>query len=604
MTTSPALALVEAMGSDITLEQLFEQTNKKPRTAILYIRVSSLREIRRMNGEITTETQEMNSRAFAAREGIEVIDVVFDLNISGRREKFLSRKIVPTIERIGKGEADCVIVYNVSRWGRSTIESRLSEVMLWEAGGRLLSATEPNDERTSTGKFTRTQLYAIAELQSDQIGDSWRAAHQNRLGRKLPRDGRPRLGYIYHREEGLQAEYRQDPVVAPLLAQAYRDVINGVSMWQVTRNLRAKGVTMPGKDTLITYMGLRTALDSGFGAGKIIVNTTDKVNGPKFLPGAQEPVITQAEWAAYLKKRPELRKNARPLAPKLALQGHVHCGTCQTRMDVDRRSNGDHRYVCKRNQGQVTSTRKGCALPTGIRAALVDGAVMGWLDDMINNKTKLDQATVDRIAAADRAQANLGSLEKELATHQKIRQNYLRMRAEEKIESDEELDEMMAPVKAKIREIELAMHEAQRQIQVHQLPSMDAFESVLMGFVAKMNGEHLNKALSTVLKGVYVGTGKTASSPGKLDIIGLWEDREPNVFVAKVRGVDHNEGKHCSRCLKFKTAESFYRRTKGRDAGKLSSWCRECQSQYYQNEYRPPRRPKPRATAEPVATPE
>ena len=108
--------------SDITLDELFAATNARPKTAFGYIRASSLREKRKQQGDITTETQTDYIRSFAQREGIDIVGWIPDLNISGRREKFLSRKIMPAIERIKAGEAEAVIVYNVSRWGRSSVD--------------------------------------------------------------------------------------------------------------------------------------------------------------------------------------------------------------------------------------------------------------------------------------------------------------------------------------------------------------------------------------------------------------------------------------------------------------------------------------------------
>lgn len=585
MTTSLSL-------SDITLDELFERTNARPKTAIVYIRVSSMRELRKMQGEITTETQDDYCKSFAAREGIKIVDVVTDLNVSGRRDKFLSRKVLPTIGRIKSGEADCVIVYNVSRWGRSTIENMISEATLWEAGGRLLSATEPNDEKTTMGKFTRQQLYTMAELQSNQIGDGWRAAHHNRLKKQLPRDGRPRLGYTYTRHGVGSAEYAIDPVTGPVLAEAYRSFIRGETLHGITRRLRAQGVTLPSDPTKpITHMVLRTALDSGFGAGKIVVNTKDSDGGRRYLPGAQQPVITAEEWDAYQKRRAVVRSGGRPTRPKIALQGHVYCGACFRKMHVDRTRNGD-KYQCTANHSAVTSTRPMCPNPTGIRAQIVDRAVQEWLRGFLMSTEKLDQIKLERAVAAQTATTDVQVLEQKLSGLKSARKNYIRLRATGAIETDEELEEMLIEINQEITEVETGINEGNRTATLHRLPEMDLFEATLSGWLSGMDSAILNRGLAKAIKGVYIGTGsKAEAGTGKIDIIGIWEDREPKVHLRVVRGVDHGVGKHCSKCLEYKTADQFYRRSTGRDAGRLSSWCRQCQSTYYRTEYQPGGKP-------------
>jgi site-specific DNA recombinase len=564
--------------SDITLDDLFALTNARPKTGFGYIRVSSLREIRRMQGEITTEVQTDYISSFADREGITIVGWILDLNVSGRREKFLSRKIMPTIKRVAAGEADCVVVYNVSRWGRSSIENQLSEASLWEAGGRLLSATEPNDEKTTTGRFTRQQLYSMAEYQSNLIRDSWVEAHKARLRRGLPRDGRPRLGYRYFRE-GAAATYTEDPVTGPLLATAYRKFLAGETRWAITQFLRSRGVTLPGdSDKLITYTVLCRALDSGFGAGKIVVNTEKT---PKYLPGVHEPVITPDEWELYLAKRHDGEQRGRPPGPKLALQGIMRCGSCHMAMATERQKDGNHKYSCRGRSRIVTSTNKPCPAPTAIRAELVNRALRQWLQNLLSDETECGRAHLQRALAARTAQASAQALSKELDALRATRRNYIRLRATEKIETDAELEELLAEVDAKIDAQQIAIRDVTQQIRAHEIPGDEVFRAVLYGWTeGQLDENAINKALAKLIRAVYVGKGKTASSPNKLDIIPMWEDRGPQVFLGQVRGVDHQAGKHCSRCLAWKAADDFYRRKSGRDAKALTSWCKGCTREY------------------------
>lgn len=565
---------------DITLEELFAQTNADPKTAIGYRRVSSLRE-KRKQVAISPEIQTEYIEAAAARHGITIVDWVDDMNISGRREQFLRRKVLPTIKRIRNGEADCVMVYNVSRWGRSTLESRISEAELWQAGGRLISATEPNDERSAVGKFTRTQLFAIAELQSDQIRESWLNAHRYRLKNQLPRDGRPRFGYVYVRDES-GARYEQDPETAPLLARAYREYLAGRSLWKITREFRAYGVKIAGTEKLITYMVLRRALDSGFGAGKLIVDAHS--DRPRYLPGAQQPVIEEAEWRAYRRTRDVSDANGKPLRVTFALKGLVYCGSCQHTLAPGRMKDGAIKLSCRGRSRVITSGSSPCPGPVGVRLAIVEDVVRRWIADHAEGTEDVrDEA--NRLAKLKAIKTDLKALRRELDIKRSYMRNLIRLHAAEKI-TEEEFDQERADADAEITRIEAAIEDADASTDVYEIPQSQTFTALLDGWrEGALDVGILNTALRKVIRGIYVGRGKAASSPNKIDILGAWETREPNVFLGRVRGIDHDEGKHCSRCLEWKKADRFYKRSKGRDSGALSSWCRECQRAYLKEKY-------------------
>jgi len=562
---------------DITLEELFAQTNPDPKTAIGYRRVSSLRE-KKKHMAISTEIQTEYIEAAAARDGIRIVDWVDDMNISGRREQFLRRKVLPTIERIRNGEADCVMVYNVSRWGRSTLESRISEAELWQAGGRLISATEPNDERSAVGKFTRTQLFAIAELQSDQIRESWLNGY--RLKNQLPRDGRPRFGYIYIRDES-GARYGQDPETAPLLARAYRETIAGKSLWTITREFRAHGVKIGGTEQLITYMVLRRALDSGFGAGKLIVDANS--DRPRYLPGAQRPVVSEAEWRAYQRTREWRGTNTKPPRVTFAVKGLVRCGACHHKLSPWRMKDGGIKLSCRGRSRVITSSSTPCLSPVGVRLAIVEDAVRQWLTDQAEGTEDVrDEA--NRRAKLKAIKTDAEALVREMEAKRSYKKNLIRLHASGRI-TEEEFDEERAAVEAELTKIEVALEEAADSREVYEIPPQQTFTALLDGWrEGVLDLGMLNAALTKVIRGIYVGRGKAASSPNKIDIVGTWETREPNVFLGRVRGIDHQEGKYCSRCLEWKTAEHFYRRNNGRDSGALSSWCRQCQRAYLRQE--------------------
>ena len=147
---------------------------------IAYVRVSTARD-----EMVAPEIQIDAMRAWAAQNHVPILDVVQDLDQSGRG--FAKRSVTSIIERIRGGEASGALVYNFSRFGRNATLALAHIAELEMAGGSILSATEPVDPETAIGRFTRTTALAVAELQSDQISDGWKAAIARRVEARPPR---------------------------------------------------------------------------------------------------------------------------------------------------------------------------------------------------------------------------------------------------------------------------------------------------------------------------------------------------------------------------------------------------------------------------------
>lgn len=565
-----------------------------PAAAFGYIRVSSFREQQRDEG-ISPEVQELAIRQFGAAHGIRIIDVISDLNINGGRERFLKRKILPTIERIKAREADAagVIVYNLSRWGRSQIESMISEAELKEAGGILLSTSEPNDTANAAGEFGRNILHGVAQLQRSIISDSWRSAHEARYRAGLPKDGKPRFGYLYKRDKENGARYEIDPERGPLLTQAYQRYLAGETLWSIATRYQSAGVTQAPSAThpeqtpgIITYSILERAMRSGFGAGLIISDARSAT--PSWRPGKQDPLITDAEWEAYKAKTFGVVKRRGPQAIQFPLRGLVFCGSCKGTMGIYSLGGGQYKLACRtRSAGITTTIKRECPSPVGVRAAIVEEAVREWL--RAHNKTDVDASRklVERQLKALKIQSDAAALQAKLESVQSFKLNLARNHARGGL-SDSEYDALRSEADAEEAELTASIAEANRTIRVHLIPPADAFDAVLHAWEQGIgNSTILNVALQQVIRGVYVGRGKSASSPDKFDIIAAWEDREPDVFLGGVRNVDHEAGKYCSRCLEWKNADGFYRRKSGKDSGSLTSWCRECTREYLRTKRTP-----------------
>lgn len=330
--------------------------------AIGYVRVSLERE-----EMLSPEIQRAAIEAHAARNGYTLGDVIEDLDRTGRN--FARAGVQDAISRVERGEADVVLVWKVSRFGRTRKDWYVNADRIEVAGGRLESATEDYDAATSTGRFTRGLLVELAAFESDRIGEGWKEVHANRRNRGLTTNGNPRYGY-QRTDDGV---YVPDPETAPILAGMYADAAAGMGPTTLAKRLNAAGV--PGPKGGAWYADrVNGILTSGFGAGYLSIG---KRSATTWVRGAHEAVVSEETWQAYLAVRAgRATGKSYTTAGKYVLSGLLRCGACGARMSsVPLQRGPGYAFLCSaykqgRHPTHVSVTRK--------RA---EATVLDWLRD-------------------------------------------------------------------------------------------------------------------------------------------------------------------------------------------------------------------------------
>lgn len=230
-------------------------------------------------------------------------------------------------------------------------------------------------------------MLALAELQSDPIGEGWRSIHAHSLAQGLPQNGGARFAYTRQQSRSDGDRYEQDAQTVPWLRLAYERFAAGISANEVDRQLNEASVPTR-RDGRWTPTTLLRVLDSGFGAGLLVVSPDSAADSThlvapgqdRFLPGAYEPAITADLWSAYRLRR----EKTRPLA-RATQEAHrlLRCGTCGRNLVRFKPSSTAGAGGTDRSEGfecnRSLRTGNPCPAPVSIRRHLGESAVERWL---------------------------------------------------------------------------------------------------------------------------------------------------------------------------------------------------------------------------------
>lgn len=491
-----------------------------------YVRVSMARE-----EMISPAIQRAAILDDARRARRQITGWVEDLDATGRNFR---RRVMEAIAAVEAGEAAEIGVYRYDRWGRNALECLANVQRVEDAGGAVVSAMERIDVETAMGRFTRRMAFDLAELQSDQIGDGWKAAHGSRVGRQLPASGTPRFGYVRlgrvpdpvrkhvfrpDVSDPAGERYVPDPVTGPVLASLYERYAAGEGIRSLTRELNEAGVptTRGGR---WGHSALLQVLASGFGAGLLRAHdpacrckrrSTYQCPRVIYHPGAQDPVIGPDVWEAF-RARMAARRSVpgRLQEPVYPLSGLLFCGTCGGRLtSTYNYGQAGWGYRCPR-RGEM----RDCATGVFIRRPVAEGAVLAWLAQWA--------ARIDAGAgtAAPRARARGDALaQREASLSRQLARLMARWAADGHME-EAAYEMARAPLLADLEAVRERMRAAQRAT------SAGDFRPVVAGLLAEwptFSPARRREMLSRLIAQVRVHhTGRR--EPPRIEIIPAWED--------------------------------------------------------------------------------
>lgn len=146
------------------MEELYSA--RKGRRCVIYIRVSSERQVQ----GYSLEGQKRYLKEWAEFEGMSVSEIYVEPGKSGKsitgREVF--QKMLDDIST-GNVDADYVVVFKLSRFGRNAKDILNSLTFIQRYGVNLICKEDGLDSGTSMGKMMITILGAVAEMERENI---------------------------------------------------------------------------------------------------------------------------------------------------------------------------------------------------------------------------------------------------------------------------------------------------------------------------------------------------------------------------------------------------------------------------------------------------
>ena len=253
-----------------------------------YVRVS---QVGARGGDtfLSPDLQRERIQAWAAYRQHEVVEWYTDLDVSGREG--VRRPEFERLMRDAKmGRFGIVAVYRLTRFGRSVKDTaaRYAELREYDVG--LVSVTEDLDTTTAGGRFLQNMLFAMAEFESERIGEEWRGVHANRRRRGLANATRGLYGY---RVEGA-IPTAVEPAEARAVREAYQRRAQGASISAIRRWLHDEGHKPPRGGDWFAKPTLQQILRNPLYAG-LVKNGDDLVEAP------HEAIVSRDLWETVQK---------------------------------------------------------------------------------------------------------------------------------------------------------------------------------------------------------------------------------------------------------------------------------------------------------------
>jgi site-specific DNA recombinase len=360
--------------------------------AAIYTRVSTTMQV--IEG-VSLDEQAHQAEQYALSAGWEIVATYRE---EGRSARTTER---PEFQRmLADAEArrfSRLVVPALDRFGRNTRNTLNALERLEKAGVEVIFLREAIDTSTATGRFLRTMLAGVAEMEAENTSARVRDSIAARAREGRGHGGEAGYGYTFGGKRGASADGVRVivPREAAIVRRMFDSFVGGTPISTIAKELNDEGVPAPrGGAWMATNVGkiLRRPLYRG-----TIVHGTgdDQVE----YEGKHTPIVDTETWERAQAIRESRKKVSRgpggrpPAGDHLLPRGLLKC-TCGEAMiprSWTRRGTRTESYVCAQ---KVYHGRDACPQPN-LRREEVDTAVRAYFAEY------LDLAAIhERVVAA------------------------------------------------------------------------------------------------------------------------------------------------------------------------------------------------------------
>lgn len=329
----------------------------------IYVRVSKVAG-RGGDSFISPDVQEERCRAQLAADGLEAGELYVELDQSGRKS---SRPLFDqAIARVHSGESGGIIVYRLSRFGRSTKDVLEGVKELEAAGAVLISCHEKLDTSTPMGRFALTIFAALNELESEQIKENWTVAQGEAVRRGVQIARAP---FGYRKTDGSNGKPKgtlvPDPETAHLVTEVFQRRARGAKLEDLAAFLQEQAPKPNGKAWVAVMVGKLLRTETYLGHVTM---------GDHRHENAHEPLVDEETWWRCRSRESRYQgKGSGPGKGTHPLSGYVRCSGCGYRMARSSTKLGGKTYWYVRCKNDA------CKSKAGISELQLEALVYGTL---------------------------------------------------------------------------------------------------------------------------------------------------------------------------------------------------------------------------------
>jgi DNA invertase Pin-like site-specific DNA recombinase len=386
----------------------------------VYIRVSRVGD-RSDENLRSPEQQEAAAREWAARHGVDVGEVVEELDVSGGtavEERALER----LVSKVEAGDSKGIITSKLDRFGRDLIGGALALKRITEAAGRLVCVEDGFDSASPGSELMFNLRMAIAQDYLSRTRTNFRRSAEDAAKRGVYLARCAPFGY--KRKDAIEPQYGSqgrlikdgtlvvDEREAELVREMFRRRAEGVKTGALVRFLADEGAVSPQTGKPRTKAGVLGILKNRAYVGEATVQSGRKGH-PTIIKDHHEPILTEAEWQAAQGKG-DVYYPRIGTVNQLNLLGLVYCATCAKRCRSGARGEpGQKRglYVC---------TNPDCAAHASMMAAKLDG----YVEDLLWRDLAAHEPHVEAVILGDTRYGDaLAAVERAQREHDEFRDN-------------------------------------------------------------------------------------------------------------------------------------------------------------------------------------